>query len=55
MIDKTNCSCYIKNVMNTQHTNVPMVRNQEKSELEKFALFYEHTANSEPKSRNPTK
>jgi hypothetical protein len=41
--------------MNTQHPNVPMVQNQEKSELEKFTLYYEQHATPQRKSRNPTK
>lgn len=34
-----------------KHPNVPMVQNQEKSELEKFTIFYEHTADNRPKNR----
>lgn len=37
------------------HPNVPMVQKQQKSELEKFTLFYEHTADTRPKSRSPSK
>lgn len=34
-----------------KHQLVPMVQNQEKSELEKFTLFYEHTTDNRPKNR----
>lgn len=49
-IDIRRSLCYYKNVMNA-HPNVPMVQNQEKSELEKFTLFYEHTPDTRPKTR----
>lgn len=34
-----------------KHPLVPMVQNQEKSELEKFNLFYEHTTDNQLKNR----
>ncbi len=37
-----------------KHPLVPMVQKQEKSELEKFTLFYEHTQGNQVKNRNPT-
>lgn len=37
------------------HQYVPMVQKQEKSELEKFTVFYEHTADSRPKNKGPGK
>jgi hypothetical protein len=37
------------------HPLVPMVQKQEKSELEKFTLFYEHVADTRPKNRASNK
>lgn len=37
------------------HPLVPMVQKQEKSELEKFTLFYEHTTDGRPKNKGPDK
>lgn len=38
-----------------KHNLVPMVQNQEKSELEKFTLFYEHTSDNRPKTGTKSK
>lgn len=37
------------------HPLVPMVQKQERSELEKFTLFYEHVADTRPKKQSVRK
>lgn len=37
------------------HNLVPMVRKNQKSELEKFILFYEHEDDNRQKGRSPNR
>lgn len=48
-VDIPNSLCYYESTMESKH--YPLALKQDKSELEKFALFYEHVSDNRPKTK----